>query len=191
VKGHLNPSLTITVLAALLCGSACRTATSTENAAGATGTTARTLVSQLLRRGRFFECRDEECMREAFTRCAPAHREQRTVTIEGDPLVFDYFIGGQGGDCRVEVVRDHSADRWGGCQVDTVSCATLESALADDPVGQGCVQGEVVYRSATCPKAASPAPPHCPAAHGRERHHHRHRERFEAVVFGVLELGDS
>lgn len=144
------------LFAAMLCASACRTVRSNAPPAGATGPTARTFVSQLLAERQYRECPDDECMRGAFAQCVPAHREQRSVTIEGDPVVFDYFVVPQPNGCEVEVVRDYSADRWGGCEVDRLTCAAFEAALADDPVAQGCVQGEVLFRAVKCPKPGTP-----------------------------------
>ncbi len=149
-------SMVTSLLAAMLCASACRTVRSNAPPAEATGATARTFVAQLLGERQYRECPDDECMRGAFAECARAHREQKNVTIEGDPVIFDYFIVPHANGCQVEVVRDYSADRWGGCEVDRLRCATLEASLADDPVDRGCVQGEVLFRAARCPKPGTP-----------------------------------
>lgn len=147
----MNPYLTWALIAAVLWSTACRTSGAKTSPAPSTGETPRAFVTTLLREREHRECLNDECMRAAFAGCVAAHLERKEVTLEGDPLIFDYFIALDTNGCRVDVVRDHSSDRWGECQVDRIKCATLDAALADDPIARGCAQGEVLFRAPRCP----------------------------------------
>lgn len=166
-ESAMRLSLVCVLVAATLCTGACRTTRSNAPPARSAKEGARAFVARLLGERHYRECPDDKCMRGAFAECALAHLEQRNVTIEGDPVTFDYFIVPGASGCRVELVRDYSSDRWGGCQMDRLRCGAFEAAFADDPVGRGCVQGEVLFRASNCPTPGIPNTPRCPIPEGQ------------------------
>lgn len=142
-------------VAMLLLGSACPAGRTTSVSAGEARPSGRTFALQLLGERAYRECRDDSCVRDALARCTYAHLEERFSTMEGDPVVHDYFVVPEGDGCELTLVRDRTADRWGGCEVDRIRCPTLEAANADDPEAKGCSPREVLYQAPSCPEPGS------------------------------------
>ncbi|MBL8911412.1 MAG: hypothetical protein JNM17_12025 [Archangium sp.] len=97
----------------------------------------------------FGECANEDCIDDAaLGACTPMHFKTTFHTIEGTPVINDYFVVGSAGECEVVVFADYTKDPWGGCRVYRQVCPTVRSYKRD--TRDGCTHPVILFAVPGC-----------------------------------------
>jgi hypothetical protein len=79
-----------------------------------------------------------QCLLDALEGCSPARYTDVFSTVEGDPIVMDYFVVPQAGTCELVEVHDSSRDKFGDPNALSITTRHCARATLSAPAGNSC-----------------------------------------------------
>ncbi|MFT3840879.1 MAG: hypothetical protein QM723_28070 [Myxococcaceae bacterium] len=94
------------------------------------------------------ECADAACLTTGT--CTRAHYQRVVHTLEGKPLIDDYFRLPSGSSCEFIHYSDRSADDGGRCEVTQETCRGMTPGEHGKLDGLDCTPMTTVYTAPDC-----------------------------------------